>query len=407
VELSDRNHLFWRENVPNPWNDSGEQERWRPERSAASNSGIDRADLWGDNDLPPEDNELHVLDLLQRLENEGDMGSEPVNEKPKQQPTKWAQWEPEVSCSACAYMNAADQRFCGYCGSPLPGQDPVPLEKPQTPGLGEGRERPAAEPPGFIFDEKPKREAPIFSQLSPQARQKEESDLEFLRYKTLGSSEPSGSWKVPVMMVVLVVTGFVGYRMYNGLSILPAQLSSSSPRPSPVASTQPTSSEAAQASEADGSTSARPIQKDPEVQTASPRISAAVPKARAPLPVSVEDSGTVSAATQRSREALTHPGSTSLGPAEDGPLGGREELAQAERYLSSSSRDSSEAARWLWKAVGKENPRAVLLLSDLYAKGDGVGKSCDQARLLLMVAAKKGHAEAASRLRGFDSAGCQ
>ena len=82
-------------------------------------------------------------------------------------------------------------------------------------------------------------------------------------------------------------------------------------------------------------------------------------------------------------------------------------MVQAERYLSPSSRDSAEAARWLWKAVGKENGRAVLLLSDLYAKGDGVAKSCDQARLLLMVAAKKGNTDAASRLRSFDSTGCR
>jgi TPR repeat protein len=48
-----------------------------------------------------------------------------------------------------------------------------------------------------------------------------------------------------------------------------------------------------------------------------------------------------------------------------------------------------------------------LLLSDLYAKGDGVPKSCDQARLLLTVAARKGQAEAASRLQSLNAGGCQ
>ena len=53
-------------------------------------------------------------------------------------------------------------------------------------------------------------------------------------------------------------------------------------------------------------------------------------------------------------------------------------------------RDSSEAAKLLWKAVSKQNATAAVLLSDLYLRGDGVPRSCDQARLLLVAAAKRG-----------------
>jgi TPR repeat protein len=69
--------------------------------------------------------------------------------------------------------------------------------------------------------------------------------------------------------------------------------------------------------------------------------------------------------------------------------------------------DTQEAARWLWKAVAKQNLTATLLLSDLYLRGDGVPKSCDQARLLLDAAARKGDTAAAERLRNLQAFGCQ
>ena len=43
--------------------------------------------------------------------------------------------------------------------------------------------------------------------------------------------------------------------------------------------------------------------------------------------------------------------------------------------------------------MGVENTRANVLLADLFLLGDGVPKSCDQARLLLVAAAKKGRPE--------------
>ena len=70
-------------------------------------------------------------------------------------------------------------------------------------------------------------------------------------------------------------------------------------------------------------------------------------------------------------------------------------------------RDSAEAAKLLWKAVGKENATAAILLSDLYRRGDGVARSCDQARLLLVAAAKRGSAQAAQQLRNLELQGCR
>jgi TPR repeat protein len=87
-----------------------------------------------------------------------------------------------------------------------------------------------------------------------------------------------------------------------------------------------------------------------------------------------------------------------------------QDFATAEKYLKGargSSRDSREASQWLWKAVSKGNPAATVALSDLYLRGDGVPKNCDQARLLLDAAARKGVKGAADRLRNLQAFGCR
>jgi hypothetical protein len=79
---------------------------------------------------------------------------------------------------------------------------------------------------------------------------------------------------------------------------------------------------------------------------------------------------------------------------------GNQEFARAQALLSGGPRsDPGQASIWLWKAVGKNNGAAVLMLADLYARGSGVPQSCDQARILLSAAAKKGSAEATQKLR--------
>ena len=67
----------------------------------------------------------------------------------------------------------------------------------------------------------------------------------------------------------------------------------------------------------------------------------------------------------------------------------------------------SLAAIYLWKAVAKQNIEATVMLSDLYLRGDGVPKNCEQARLLLDAAALKGRKDAAVQLRNLQAFGCQ
>jgi hypothetical protein len=78
-------------------------------------------------------------------------------------------------------------------------------------------------------------------------------------------------------------------------------------------------------------------------------------------------------------------------PEQSVPEGGAAELAVARDYLSGKNGppNGQAAAQMLWKAIAKKNSTALLLLSDLYANGNGVGKNCDQARLLLDAALQK------------------
>jgi TPR repeat protein len=89
---------------------------------------------------------------------------------------------------------------------------------------------------------------------------------------------------------------------------------------------------------------------------------------------------------------------------------GADDFAMAQRYLTGATgrgRDGAEAAKWLWKAMGKHYGPAMVALADLYLKGDGVSKNCDQARVLLDSAALRGVAGAGQRLRNLQAFGCQ
>ena len=75
------------------------------------------------------------------------------------------------------------------------------------------------------------------------------------------------------------------------------------------------------------------------------------------------------------------------------PVPGADELAKAE-----NASDAAAASAWLWKSVAKGNPEAPVRLANMYIKGDGVAKSCEQALVLLKSAAAKENAGARSRL---------
>jgi len=188
-------------------------------------------------------------------------------------------------------------------------------------------------------------------------------------------SQPTVSrWRLyawGAVAIFLIVLLYSGWRAQRGSSI-PATLS-------------PPSSQPAAASPAPAHAGKRPAHAVKERVTPAPKPAPAAP------PV-VSDS--------------VPPPAVAPAPVENGG----EELAMAQKYLKGAhgaAPDSSEAAQWLWKAVAKKNMTATLLLSDLYLRGDGVARSCDQARLLLEAAAQKGMAVAETRLRNLQDSGCQ
>jgi hypothetical protein len=64
--------------------------------------------------------------------------------------------------------------------------------------------------------------------------------------------------------------------------------------------------------------------------------------------------------------------------------------------------DAEARAAWLWRAVGKGNPRAQVELATMYQQGNGVVRNCDQAQILLRSAAAKGNAQAKLNLQEIE-----
>ena len=79
---------------------------------------------------------------------------------------------------------------------------------------------------------------------------------------------------------------------------------------------------------------------------------------------------------------------------------GTDELARA-----SEASDPAAASAWLWKSVAKGNPEAPVRLANMYIKGDGVARSCEQAMVLLKSAAAKENASARGRLGALYASG--
>jgi hypothetical protein len=87
---------------------------------------------------------------------------------------------------------------------------------------------------------------------------------------------------------------------------------------------------------------------------------------------------------------------------------GQSEYSQAEQLLRANSGvGTADAVQLLWISVEKGNPNAEIALADLYWQGRGVPKNCDQTRILLAAAARKGNPEARRRLERFQQEGCE
>jgi hypothetical protein len=106
--------------------------------------------------------------------------------------------------------------------------------------------------------------------------------------------------------------------------------------------------------------------------------------------------------------AEAHP-APEAAPARSSSGNGQDEYQRAMQILKTPSRKAElpEAVSLLWLAVGKNHIGAEITLAELFHQGRGVAKSCDQTRILLSAAARKGSPDAKKRLQDFQREICR
>jgi hypothetical protein len=363
---------------------------------------------------PPEKRAQAVSDLLQELRRNSPTESATVQRKAKEKekqeeeiaaaelPRQAAPAIAEVrqTCSACDADNPSNQRFCGMCGAPLQGL-------PQTDDSRFQASEPAAE------EARSQTEAVTSGNVEEYSA---EPSLSFGGYARHDATEPE--WSIPdadlPQFAVEQVSVPYRYRLYIGiaLALLLAVLvymgwhgtkgSSGDTSGSRAARVMPAVPPAAPpvATQEPAARTVLPTESPAAAPSAPPAVSNNQSEGRSRLDQTRKD--------QPARAPATTPRVVPVANSMSSEAGGAEELAAAENYLNGSDRgNKAEAAQWLWKAVGKGNVTATMVLSDMYLRGDGVPKSCDQARLLLHVAARKGKTSAGERLRNLQAFGCQ
>lgn len=259
----------------------------------------------------------------------------------------------------------------------------------------------ADDPPAAIAEPLPsfRERAPRERTPEPQ-RAERHADVEWLREKQFAreiGGESSGAWKVVVVLGVLLLVGALAYFRLEILGPLRTAIS--------PGAKQTTASQNAPQGRVPQAAAPEPIPEEPNATAAEHNAKPAEKAASAPrTPMVSQDASAGTGKIQNAAENHAAP-VTNVPPAAANVEGGVAELTLAEKLLAGTggTRNSTAAASLLWKAVGKENKTAILLLSDLYATGDGVPKSCDQARLLLDAALRKGTPGAANRLQNLQS----
>jgi hypothetical protein len=363
---------------------------------------------------PPERREQAVQELLRELEAENaaqvpsrDAAPSPMTAQRSELPSgrDSASEEPAIMrCRACGQSNASSQKFCGMCGARLGDEGTLPdlhKEDAQEEGLNVAELHIANQQ---IEDELPEsrfvpRDHDVYvSKLNTNELSLFQSTRDVEYYDDEDGNEifsvprSSGSYRIYVGIVLAMIIGGLAYMAWRSEQLSSKDSTPSAPPQSTAAGPAPSTSSAP-------ATPSKPERTPPAETQAAP----------APAKPAHEE-----ASNRADGTAPALPHGISRPPKADAPdlsggTGG-EELALAQRYLNGTNgqgRNSAEAAKWLWKAIAKHNAQATLVLSDLYLRGDGVSKNCDQARVLLDTAALKGVKDAGARLRHLQAFGCQ
>jgi hypothetical protein len=379
---------------------------------------------------PPEKRAQAVSDLVRELSS--DPPSTPVVSATASREAMWPKHEeanevsssdpdataalgqPTVVCESCGHRNAAPQRFCGMCGVPLTSSSepahPLEESEPIAPtDWHEADARQAGVPEREV--ESAARASPedYYTPPNPAWPPPENSPAEFSMLSEYQSEPARHPYRIYVGVFVAILLGLLVYVTWRNNSAfwssgtapsaLPQAVPTAKPdTPAPADAPAATSTQPnAKSSSTPTNAPSRPAAPNPNRAAVSPGNDRGLERRSSPLPAKSRSSPPPAAVSASAAAGL--PGQS-----------GAEELSLAEKYLNGgpgAARDSRQAAMLLWKAVAKQNLTATLVLSDLYLRGDGVSKSCDQARLLLDAAARKGAAGAAERLRNLSAFGCR
>jgi hypothetical protein len=113
------------------------------------------------------------------------------------------------------------------------------------------------------------------------------------------------------------------------------------------------------------------------------------------------------ASRQPITQQLEHSGGLGERQVADESVTGQPQLAAGREIVPGKPKRAPEDVASLWVAVENGDTAAEILLANHYAAGEGVERNCEQARVLLQAAIKKGSAAAAKRLAQLGEAGCQ
>jgi hypothetical protein len=264
--------------------------------------------------------------------------------------------EQGIVCPACLSKNKTGQRFCGLCGFSL------------TASIADAAPEKAVASKIPLTTE-PERDGNDWGWLHERNR---------TAFASRRPQSSSRGWKYAITVVVILILCAVAYLWWRGN--LPINAAERLQKHITDAIGRGDSARQSDTGET-------PERQNPDMNQNEP--AEAKTAARRPLEeksVPSPDSSASSSGAVASRSTI-----------EDG----QQELETARRYLDGRgvAKNTALASQWLWRSVAKKNVEAVVLLSGMYAKGDGVPKNCDQARLLLSAAAEKGSQEAREQLK--------
>lgn len=380
---------------------------------------------------PPERREQAVGELLRELEADEartpsrETVREPVFSLSESSSEPFAAEEASsdllpAECSACGRANRSAHRFCGYCGASLPAAPGifgrlsatnsiairtttfVPLSKtlsdsptPSAPSSDSPSSDSQANQPFASFTPQPTARESAIGQYSERA-------LKTIRSWRLRIG--FYSWKMKAVLVAQPNRNYaiaaIAFAFAAGALLALRHNFETSP---------PTVTSSASASETTAQNVSLPSFSATYAATAQAKPS---PAATVKNVAHFSPTKLPTSAANHSLfpSSVTTPVPTPDEAAQATSATGSQELATARTFLGGNKRtgpNTAEASIWLWKAVRKQNAEATMLLANLYLKGDGVPKDCDQARLLLDAAAARKRKDAADLLQNMAAFGCQ